>query len=371
MQIMYNMLKNRLKSYADIFYMLYFLPLSGCVAMGISSAHWFYRIVFIGAAFFLLLKLFVTDYSKMECLLMLVTMLLLGYVFFRTGEKALIITVLSIFGCKDVCVRNVLRYTFFVYVIGMSITISLALLGIVSGEVHHLVKSGIPYKIYDFGFSHPNSAYSHILMIALMMVVVWQDKLHWYHYTAMSVIMLICYRVFLSRTGILIYVVLCTVLVLCHILKQKKLKKNFFFLWNFLPIGIFIISYILMIGFPDNTKVNAFLTGRVYLSYKAFEMTGLSWFGAVQREWISQYFIDNAYLNILLSCGISVCLMCLISYSLMCYAYWREEQYYVLIILGIVAVYAFMEYAVINVTWNPLLLFMSGSLFHSIGKEKV
>lgn len=363
---MYSKIRNYLKNYSDIFYMLYFLPLAGCVAMGIGSDQLFYRGCFAIAIIFLMLKFWITDYTKTELVFMSLLMLFLAYIFFRTREKALIITALSIFGCKGVCVRRVLKYTFFVYIIGMMLTISLVMVGKIQGEIHTLPKSGMHYKINDYGFSHPNSAYSHLMMIALMMVAVWQERARWYHYVIMTVVMFAAYKVFLSRTGFYIYLLLCIIIGLLHIIRNKNVKKAFFFLFNFIPAGLFVLSYGLMINYHRGisiiNKLDNFVTGRIGLSSRAYEYAGLSWFGAADRSWMNSIFIDNAYISVLITCGVAACIFCVIAYSLMCIRYWKAEEYYVVIILGIIAIYAFMEYIVVNVTWNPLLLFMSGTL---------
>lgn len=358
---MVRKVRNYLKQYAEIFYMLYFLPLAGCVAMGISSSQLIYRLVFAVTALFLLLKLAVTDYTRKEFLLIAAVMTLLGYVFYRTREKSLIITAVSIFGCKDVDVKKVLKYTVLVYIIGMAITIGLVMAGKVQGEIHELTKGGVRYDINDFGFSHPNSAYNHLLMIGLMAIVAWGKELRWYHYGIMTAAMFIGYKVFLSRTGLLIYFILCAALVLVYMVKWEKARKTLGFVWALLPLGTAVASYALPVLFPKNIElvktVNDYTTGRIYLSFKALESADLTWFGAMERPWEGVYYIDNVYMNILLSCGILLCLLWVISLFLAAYHYWKTEQYYILIAIGIISIYGFMEYSVVNVTWNPILLF--------------
>ncbi|WP_349666706.1 hypothetical protein [Lacrimispora sp.] len=370
---MIEKLRTNFKCYTDILYLLYFLPIAGCVSMGISSNQLIYKVCFTISIIFLLLKVWVTDYKTIEILFMGVIMFLLGYIYLRTSEKSLIISALSIFGCKDVNVKKVLKYTLFVYIIGMILTINMILLGKIQGGIHTLNKGGIEYKINDFGFSHPNSAYFHLFMITLMIVAVWQERLHWYHYAIMTVIMFVAYKVFLSRTGLLIYLLLCMAISILHIIKFDKLKKALFFTLNLIPVGVFTLSYILMIYYDKNVplinKLNNFVTGRIMCSSQALKYSGISWFGTVNRLWMEWIFIDNAYLSILISYGIVVCIFCVTAYTLTCFRYWRAGEYYILIILNIIAVYAFMEYMVVSATWNPMLLFMSGVLLWS-GREE-
>ncbi|WP_367566854.1 hypothetical protein [Lacrimispora sp.] len=366
--------KNHFRQYSEIFYMLYFIPLVGCVSMNISSSQLTYLVVFACSLVFLLIKLILTDYSKKEIILMTIVLTLLGYIFFRTREKTLIITTISIFGCKDVNIKRVLKYAFFVYIIGMSIMACLVLLGQVQGKLHYPVRNGIKYTVNDFGYSHPNSVYNHLLIIVLMAVSVWEEKIRWYQYGIITIVMFLAYIIFMSRTGILIYLLLCVMLASLRIIKRKKVKAILAFFWSLIPLVMAVLSYVLTILYSRDisiiNKLNDFVNRRIKLPAMALDSVGLTWFGAIEKTWIGKYYVDNVYMNILLSCGIIVCVLCVVSYFLMCYYYWSNESYYILLILGIIAIYMFMEYAVVNVTWNPLLLFMSGSIFKSPKETK-
>lgn len=364
---MIGSIRNKLKKYGEEFYMLFFLPMAGCVAMGISSGETIYRVLFAVGVVFLMLKFFVTDFTIKEIVMMFGIMMVLGYVFLRNRERSLILSALAIFGCKDVSIRRVLKYTVVVYAVGMAITIVLAINGLIPSGTHDGFKSGEMRVFSDYGFSHPNSAYSHLLMIALMIVVVWRERLHWYHYLIMTLIMIFAYYKVFCRTGLLVYTLLCIILFGFYLMKSQKVKKVFLFLWGILPIIIAGISYVLPWLYekeiPLAMKINKLITNRVMLANRALHRTEITWFGALEKDWSNEFYLDNAYINILLSYGIIVIGICLISYFVMNYFLWKKEQYYVLIITGIIAVYAFMEYSPINATWNPILLYISCGLF--------
>lgn len=364
---MISTIRNRLKKYGEAFYMLFFLPLAGCVAMGISSGETIYQVLFAMGLFFLMLKFFVTDFTLKEIVVMLGVMVILGYVFLRNRERSLILSALAIFGCKDVSIRRVLKYTVVVYAVGMIVTIILAVNGLIPSDEYERFKSGEMRIFSDYGFSNPNSAYSHLLMIALMIVVVWQERIRWYHYLVMTLVMVFAYYKVFCRTGLFVYAMLCIALFGVYLIKSPKFKKVIFFLWVSLPVVIAGISYVLPWLYerqiPLVEKINKLVTNRVLLASRALQRTEFTWFGALEKDWSDEFYLDNAYINILLSYGIVVIAICLISYIMMNYFLWKKEQYYVLIITGIVAIYAFMEYSPINATWNPMLLYISCGLF--------
>lgn len=371
---MFGKLRSQLKLFKDWFFMAYFLPLAGCVAMGISSAHIVYKLCFLLGLVFLAVKVWLTDYDKYEMIGMILFMALLGCVFYRTREKSLIITTITIFGCKDVDVRRVLKYTLFVYIIGVTVRMGLSWLKILPGKYFPSSKSGTKLAIYDFGFSHPNSAYNHILMISLMFVAVWKNKLLWYHYVLMTGIMFAFYNLFFSRSGALTYLLLCVLLLLIISTKNNKVKKKLGILYLFVPLSIASLSYLLVLIYPMHLpyieKINQYLTGRIQNSYNAVSYSGVNWLGSLNKIGINQYYVDNAYISVLITYGWIIVILCILAYFASAFYYWKNEEYYILLLLATMSIYAFMEYSPVNITWNPILLFIADGIFKSCRKQK-
>lgn len=368
-------LRSRMKLFADWFFMAYFLPLAGCVAMGISSTHIIYKLCFSLGLLFLLVKVWLTDYEKYEIITMLTIMVILVYVFYRTKEKSLIITIISIFGCKDVDIIKVLKYILLVYVIGVTIRMGLSWLNILPGKYFKSSKSGAKLLIYDYGFSHPNSAYNHILMIILMIVAVWRNKLLWYHYIILSIIMFVFYNLFYSRTGAVTYIVLCILLISMYIAKSDQIRKKLGLIYALLPLIIASISYLFIFLYPKHIyyldKLNKYLTRRIELSYNAVSISGVYWFGSTDKSWINNFYVDNAYINLLINFGGVIIIICIISYLVSAIYYWKNEDYITLILFASISIYAFMEYSPANVTWNPILLFIANGIFKTFSRPQI
>lgn len=368
-------LRSKMKLFTDWFFMAYFLPLAGCVAMGISSTHIVYKLCFSLGLLFLIVKIWLTDYEKHEIIAMLFIMVILGCVFYRTKEKSLIITIISIFGCKDVDIIKVLKYTLLVYAIGVAIRMGLSWLNILPGKYFKSSKSGAKLLIYDYGFSHPNSAYNHILMISLMIVAVWRNKLLWYHYVIMTIMMFAFYNLFYSRTGAVTYIVLCILLISVYIAKNNKIKKKLGLIYALLPLIMASISYLFVFLYPKHIhyldKLNKYLTRRIELSYNALSISGVYWFGSTDKSWINKYYVDNAYINLLINFGGFLIIICIISYLVSAIYYWKNEDYITLILFACISIYAFMEYSPVNVTWNPILLFIANGIFKTFSTPQI
>jgi len=367
--------RNQIKPYSSCFFMAYFLPLTGCVAAGISSHYIVFKVCFVLGLAFLAIKAWLTDYEKYEIITMILFMILLGYVFYRTREKSLIITTITIFGCKDVDVRRVLKYTLFVYITGVAVRFGISWLKISPGKYFTSTKSGAIKLIYDFGFSHPNSAYNHIFMICLMIVAVWRNKVLWYHYVLMTIVMFAFYNLFFSRTGALTYLVLCILLLMLYIVKDNNIRRKIGLLYSLVPLSMALLSYLCLLLYPMHIfyldKFNQYLTRRIELSYNAVKISGIYWLGSVDKSWLNKYYVDNAYINILINYGGLITIICILSYLVSAIYYWKNEEYYILVFLATMSIYAFMEYSPVNITWNPILLFISDGIFKTFEKENI
>lgn len=362
-----------MKPSADWFFMAYFLPLAGCVAMGISSTHIVYKLFFLLGLFFLATKAWLTEYKKCEMVGIVFFIVLLGYVFYRTREKTLIITTLTIFGSKDVNIKKVLKYTLLIYIMGVTIRMGFSWLKIIPGEYHVLPKNGTNKFVFDFGFSHPNSAYNHILMICLMIVAVWHNKIKSYYFAIITVVMFLSYYLFLSRTGIFTYLILCIFLLMLNSVKNDKIKRKLALTYLLIPIGIISLSYLFLLVYPTNSlylnKLNTLLSGRIELSYNAVNISKISWFGSINKSWLLLYYVDNAYVNLLLNYGILITIICILAYLVSAIYYLKRQEYYVLILFATMSIYAFMEYSPVNITWNPILLFITDGIFKGYSEQ--
>lgn len=359
--------RNKMKPFSDLFFMAYFLPLACCVAMGISSNYFIYKLCLLIGLLFLSIKVWLTDYKKNEIIIIMLFLTLLGYVFYRTREKSLVITIISIIGCKNVEIKKVLKYTLIIYILGFSFRMGLSWLNILPGKYFVISKNGIEQVIYDFGFSHPNSAYNHILMMIIMTVAVWGKKILWYHYVLMTIIMFLFYYLFFSRTGIFTYLILCLLLLILINVRSNRMKKKISLLFLLIPFCITFISYLLLFLYPFNIsfidRLNKYLTRRIEISCYAVNISGINLFGSLNKSWINNHYVDNAYISLLINYGIIIIILCMIFYLISAIYYWKKEDYYVLIILATMSIYAFMEYSPVNVTWNPILLFIGEGLF--------
>lgn len=220
-----------------------------------------FRITFL----FFALKLLLTDYAWREWTV-IVLLETVAFVSYRvTGKNDLIRLVTFVAACKNIPLRQMLKYTFYVTLAGCVAIVSLAVTGIygdisstqIYGHVgrealdaaRYWTADPVPETRYTLGMGHPNALSGMFFMLVSLGVYVWFDHMKWYGYLAVMLLNLGVYAVTDSKTGLLIttmFLAGACVLTCCKYLRDKR----FVYL-----IGLFVFA--LCIGFSVDAAVCA------------------------------------------------------------------------------------------------------------------
>lgn len=357
-------LRKKLAQYQELFYLVFILSVGALFAASFNSTDRVYKIIFGVATLFLLLKIVVTDYTLREFIWMAIVCLLLGIVLLRNGEKTLIITSMGIFGAKNISLEKVFRHSLWLKAALTVGTISLAALGITKNEAFIIPKNYKYYTIYCYGYVHPNAAYASVMMLFVVAVLIWQDKLKWYAYVGFTLVLGGAYYLFMCRTGLVVWVVFL-IMVLGYMISHKwKMHKIYLWLLLLVPIVLALLTVLLpLIGMNDVAlliKVDYYLTGRINHLIQGIENLGFSLFGSAFREPF-----DNAYFHLVYNYGWTTAILCFLAYV---YTMWdciKKDRPYEVIVLSIMALYGFMEHWPLSVGWNISILCLSRTLFLS------
>lgn len=355
-------LRKKLANYQEIFYMLFLLPMTGMTSMGLNSEDRIYLYVFAVATLFLLLKMAVTDFTWQEIAIMAVLTLLFGVNFFRNGEKTLILTVMAIFGAKNVNLDKVMKYALWEKAVLTVGTLTLAATGVIENEIAWLPKNGTYIEIPCYGYYQPNMAYANIFVILLLAILVYGDKLKWYGYVLGSIIMLIAYKVFICRTGLTLWAVLCIMILGYRIMKFWGKEHKYMMIYVIVPLCLTIMTMVLPVIAAKSEiyaqKINSLFHGRFNRINQEYSQIGHLVLGHV-----SQQPFDNMYFTALYNYGWILFTVCLVAYVAgMCYCN-TKEQYYITIAWTIMAMYGYMELLPLSALWNLPIIYMAQILF--------
>lgn len=208
------------------------------------------------------LKLLLTKNTKKEwCVIILLEAV--AFASYKiTGANDLIRIVTFVAACKDVPLKQMLKYVFYVTLIGCTVIIILSVTGIYGeisltqaygregAELARFTGEVLPEETrYTLGMGHPNALFCMFLMLVVLGVYVYFDKMKWYLYLFLMLINVGAYVLTDSRTGMLIttiFLVGACVLTYCKFLREKAFAY---------VCGLLVFS--LCIGFSVDAAVHA------------------------------------------------------------------------------------------------------------------
>lgn len=357
-------LKNKLAQYQEIFYMLFLLPMTGMTSMGLNSEDRIYLYVFAVATLFLLLKMAVTDFTWREIVIMGVFTLLLGANFLRNGEKTLILTAMGIFGAKNVNLDKVMKYALWEKAVLTVGTLTLAATGVIENVAFELPKNLEWYTIYSYGYETPNMAFANIFVILLLAIIVYGDRLRWYAYVGGTAIILGAYRLFMCRTGVVVWGILCAMVGFYYLMRKLHFERIGMKIFSLIPI---ILSWMtlwiphLIKKDPNiGIKLDVFMTGRLRLIGLVYNDV---WTWSFKLGHVPMQPFDTMYFHLLYNYGWILFVLCLVAYAGEIWYCSTKGKNYIVIALGAMAIYGYMELLPLSVLWNLPLLYLTLILF--------
>lgn len=174
---------------------------------------WMFRITFLLFA----MKLVLTEYSWKEWVL-IAALEAAGFISYRvTGANDMIRIVTFAAACKNIPLRQMLRYTFYVTLAGCLVIVFLSVTGIygeisltqaygheAAEETRYIGVEAAEETRYTLGMGHPNALSCMFLMLTALGVYVWFAQMRWYMYLFLMLLNAGVYMLTGSKTSMLI-----------------------------------------------------------------------------------------------------------------------------------------------------------------------
>lgn len=253
----------------DVGIYLFWTIISFMKGIGLSSSNPIYIACYIIGILLTFIKIFKIKYKKNE-LKNIVIILLIGIVNFIVGkETTILFTAIAIATLKDIDIKKILKIMFFTRIIAFIIMIISSLLGIIPNNIIEFYREGIGFvKRMTFGYSHPNLTQASFVLIVVLYVYNYYEKIDLKRIIALELLNYLIYHFTVSRSG---FFILSIFLVYVYLMKRIKIvNKNSKRLLNATLFFSILFSFIAAQLYGENTIVNKMdiiLTGRIrYMS---------------------------------------------------------------------------------------------------------
>lgn len=343
-----------------LFYVFWTLLLVG-KGLGMTSANSTMVIITWVAVFFAALKMITTEWKKQEFAVSGVLLMLGLVVFIKTRDAAVLLTIMTICAAKDIDLRELFKYSFWIKFGMFFVRTSLALANVIDRQVLVRYDSGNIHTVrYALGYGQPNATHYTLFVICVLLFLSYKNLKTWVF------VLLELYNAFIfsytnSRTGFL----MTSLLILCvWAIKSKVIYKIFKsfgkpLCYSYLFLAVlsfatpyFINSLIKYVGL--GTFLSRFKTGTAILTTNALTLFGS---GNIKTDY-GFVFIGFQY-------GLVVLLIYILANTALMKEFFRQQYYIEFFIVLIYAVYTIVESYSASILMNTSLILLSILLYQN------
>lgn len=342
----------------SLFYIFWTVLLVG-KGLGMTSENLAMIAITWVAIVFAIFKLIATKWKKQELLVSVVLLIIGLLVFVKARDAAVLLTIISICAVKDIDLRELFRYSFWLKFGLFFVRTSLALTNVMDRQVLVRNDSGNIHTVrYALGYGQPNSTHYTLFVICVLLFLSYKNLKSW------TLILMELYNVFIfsytnSRTGFL----MTTLLILCvWIIKSKMIQKVFNGLgkplcYSYVVLAglSFITPYfidLLMKHVGMGTFLARLKSGTVILATNTLTLLGT---GDIKTDY-GFVFIGFQY-------GFIVLLLYIIANTVLMRIFFKRRYYIEFFVVLIYAIYTIAESYSASVLMNPSLILLSILLY--------
>ena len=323
---------------------------------------------------FLIIKLYNQKYTICELWIYFSFGLICTLVSFISKEYVIALSYLLIIGKKNVNMKNALRINCYTKFIAIFLHMLIYIINVEMGltDIIYYTSSGNPR--YDFYLGHPNATAGIIFWTIAELIYINDNKLSFGKFILCSVLGFISINLTNSRTSILSYIVLLTLLLLSKIKGRninRFIKFNSKYIFSILSVLSISISYFYI---PLNNIVNLdildnLLSRRLSLGYLGIQKFGIPIFpqlidSSYIVKWHTyhmQIVLDNIYIKSAVCYG--VLFLTLISILFIYTTKYTSKTEWIYII--VFAIVGFSENYILNALISFPLLFIGNSIINN------
>lgn len=259
------------------------------------------------------IKILMTDYSKMQWLLIFLCGGLGSVSYMTCGDEYVIRGVVFIFATKGIEVKRVLQLIFYATLIGFIVIVGTSILG-VAGDVKQIANfgRGEVETRYVLGFSHANNLHDTVWYLLAILLLFTYKHWNWKHYLMATVVNVGTFMLSASRNGLLSVQILLVACFLIHYFPSLQ-KSTFPYVLG--GIGYLVCLWMTWLGGKYgavNSELTAFfdrfLNARLEMVWEFAPLSALELFPPSRQL----SFVDNGFASFFHIYGIVVGIVFLI-----------------------------------------------------------
>lgn len=316
------------------------------------------------------IKVITTGYSRKEWIFIAILGAIASVSYLVNDKDEVVRAAVFMISCKNVDLKKILKVVLGIALAGSVLLFALAASGIfgsmtMTANFGRGSYPGIVETRYCFGMGHPNAFHCMLLMMIILTIYIYNNKMQWYMYLILEAVNVLAFYFTDSNTGFLTATAVilgCMLMKYCRFLQNSKWIYSFFTL---IILGCLILSmYGAAVGNKygyEHTFINrldALLNGRFQYSYSYEAARLMNWKLFASPE--NMEYFDQAYIRLFYWYGIIPGICYIVMNLYLVYEGYKQKDYILPVMVVGLAVYGLMEAHVISyyILRNYLFIWM-------------
>lgn len=368
-----NKKDNLYLKWSELLYLCFWGLMLFAKGIGLYDGQGLYKVFLIAAFLCIIGKMCITEYSYREWAVILFLLVLSAVVYRVSGEKGVLICMVTVAAMKNVSVKRAFKVGLFVWTaaVGGRFLVSLVCIEGVQTAVQTKNISGAVLR-YFMGYPHPNVLHISYFILTAFVIYCVKETYNWKHLFVLMVGNVFLFFYSYSFTGAL---TVMAYLFLSYYVRKKRISGVEYFLVRavFPACILFSIFFPMILGGKVFELADRIFNNRIHLAKHFLTLENMTLFGnnlaAITTDVVT---MDNAYIFALVTYGIPVFMLICAGYLTVVSDYIKQKKNIELAMICCFLLAGITEPFLFNTSFKNLtLLFIGERLFTLLrGKEE-
>lgn len=298
-----------------------------------------------------------------------------------SGNKQLLSAWMFIVAAKEVSFENIIKAVYRTLCMMIPLVIFLHLTGV----IEEFTKPRGDELRHSLGFAHPNQLGIVLFQLVVCHCYLHRNKIRAVDFILVSAALLFTYIVPNSQSACLSMFLLLAVWIFCGKFQNCRPKiKNVYgkalvMLALLCNAGSVFLSIVDVRRFPFLRKIDFLISDRFATGYITLQVYGIRLWGQPvflheeerirmgMADGAGRLYLDNSYLSLLIRYGVISYFIFSVAYLMLMNYFRKKEQYFMVSVLFVFAVYGVMENCLFSAFHNVFLLTFADMLYEKLG----
>lgn len=352
---------------SELLYLCFWGIMLFAKGIGLYDGQNIYKLFLIMSFLCIAIKMCITEYTYREWGLILVLLALSTIVYRVSGEKGVLICMVTVIAMKNVSVQRAFQVGLVVWFVAMGGRFALSLICIenVHTEVQEKNITGAVLR-YFMGYPHPNTLHISYLILAAFVIYCVKEKYGFKHLLVLAVGNLFVFLYSYSFTGALI--VMIYICLSYYVSRRTISRAEYFLVRLFFPFCIlFSIVFPLMLRGQAFELADRIFNNRINFARHFLTVENMSLLGnnlaAITTDIIT---MDNAFIFALVTYGVPIFLLICLAYIVLVSRYIKDRKNIELAMICCFLAAGITEPFLFNTSFKNLTLLFIGELFFQV-----